>query len=95
VNLKEFYFLKSGDERIIDKNLTENEFGFASFEKRGDRLIVHNVCGDGLYWDRFFVALAKINGCRKIVCSKRRSTKAYARKYGFKVAGYILEKEVE
>lgn len=91
---KAHYLHKSGDEEIITTNLIENEHGFASFARQGEKLIIYNVYGDGPYWDRFFVALARRNGCKKLVIGTRRSPKAYERKFGYTVIGHILEKEV-
>ena len=90
----ERYLDKSGDEEIFTDNLIENDQGFASWNIHRGKLVILNVFGAGQFWDSFFVALAKGLGVNKITFGTRRNPKAFERKYGYKVVGYILEKEV-
>jgi len=89
------YLKKSGDTSINPANLIENSHGFMSWRiNKPDTFVLINVYGDGNYWDRFMVELAKQLGLKKIVAATRRSPKAAMKKYGYKQVGYILEKEV-
>lgn len=88
------YLEKSGDDSVDTENLIENEKGFMSWGVNLDSLILSSVYGDGKYWDKFSIELAKQLGLKKIVIATRRSPKAYQRKYGYKLTGYLLEKEV-
>lgn len=89
------YLKRSGDDSIIEKNLIENEHGFMTWTADEDTLIPINVYGDGKYWDSFLVVLAKELGLKKIQFGTERNYKAYERKFGYKLKGYILEKEVK
>jgi len=88
------YLKRSGDDKIIERNLIENEYGFMTWTADEDSIIAINVYGDGKYWDRVLVNLAKELGVNKIIFGTQRNFKAYERKFGYKLKGYILEKEV-
>ena len=90
----ERYFEKSGDTEIITDNLIENEHGFASYFVNGDRLVICNVFGDGEFWDAFFLDKARELGLKRVTFGTRRNYKAFEKKFGYKLTGYILEKEV-
>ena len=90
----ERYFEKSGDEQIYTDNLIENAHGFASYRFHEGKLIILNVYGDGEYWDNFFTNMAREEGLKALVFGTRRSYKPFERKFGYKLTGYILEKEV-
>lgn len=89
------YFDKSGDEKIFTSNFTENEHGFASYSISNGVLHIANVYGEGKYWDSFFRDLAKDNKCNVMRFSTRRNPEAFVRRHGYKVVGYIMEKEAE
>lgn len=89
------YFNKSGDDTLILTNLIATDFGFASFDIKGDELILYQVYGNGDLWDRYFVELAKRLNLKKIKFGTKRNYKGFERKFGYKLVGYILEKEVE
>lgn len=89
------YLEKSGDTSLIDSNFYENDQGFITWgTKDDDTLVLYNVYGNGVYWDKFSENLAKKFGFNKIMTATRRSPKAFKKKYGYRVTGYILEKEV-
>jgi len=89
------YLKRSGDTKITERNLIENEHGFMTWAADEDTLIPINVYGDGKYWDNFLVILAKELGLKKIQFGTERNYKAYERRFGYKLKGYILEKEVK
>lgn len=90
----DFYFKKSKDDEIFVDNLVQNEHGFLSWRVYNDKLILLNVYGDGKYWDVFSMELAKKLGINKIIAGTKRKPKAWKRKYGYEVTGYILEKRI-
>ena|SRR3990170_1330601 len=91
----EKYLKKSGDERIYTDNLIENENGFASYRIVRDKLIILNCYGNGKYWDERFMEIAQKNNCKAIKFGTRRNCKAFIRKFGYTLKGYILEKGVK
>lgn len=58
------------------------------------QLILFQVCGNAEYWDIITQKIAKMNGCNKITFATKRNPKGFIRKYRYKVAGYVLEKDV-
>lgn len=88
------YLSRSGDDEVFTDNWTENEHGFISYKVDGDKFLWFNVYGDGKYWDEYVTTLAEGLGCKKIIAATRRNPAPYERKYGYKVTGYIIEKEV-
>lgn len=90
----EKYLSKSGDDYVYPDNLIENKNGFMSWTVKNGKLILLNVYGNGKYWDEFSKELAKGLGLTSILIATRRSPKAYQKKYGYKLTGYLMEKEV-
>jgi hypothetical protein len=88
------YFAKSGDDKIYPVNLVQNSYGFCSFRIEDDILFIINTYGNGEYWDAYLTAIAKQNSCTKIRFATRRNPKTFSRKYGAKLVGYVLEREV-
>ena len=88
---------KSRSEYVDETNLIENEHGFMSWKVDGDKFVCINVYGNGEYWDKYMNELAKQLGCKKILggTTRKAGWKAFERKYGFKLRGYIFEKEVK
>jgi len=93
---KEQYFKKSKDDLIIEENTIDNEFGFATWNinPKYKALIIHNLFGDGQYWEQFFIGLAKRLGLKKIMFLTKRNPKAFERRFKCKLVGYLLEREV-
>lgn len=92
--LLDFYFEKSGDSKITKENYIENEFGFSTHRVVDDQLVLLNVCGNGSFWDSFFCSYARELGLNKIVFGTKRNPKTFERKHGYRLVGYILEKEL-
>jgi outer membrane protein assembly factor BamB len=91
----EKYLRKSGDQFIYEDNIVVNDHGFMSWMIDTDgSFVALNVYGDGEYWDSFIMQLAEKLGCTKARFATRRNPKAFERKFGYKIAGYIMEKEV-
>jgi len=88
------YLKKSGDQFIYEDNIIVNEHGFLSWKIAEEKLVLLNVYGNGKYWDTFSIELAKKLGLKSILTATRRSPKAFTRKFGYNITGYILEKEV-
>jgi len=91
------YCQKSGDSMPHTANLIENEHGFASyyFSEDGESIILLSVYGDGRYWDSFFEDMARENGLKRVRFVTKRDPRLFARKYGYRVTGYHMEKEVK
>lgn len=90
----EDYLKKSGDEKIIDKNYTENEYGFITYDIIGEVIFVYNCYGDGIYWNMFLEELAKRLNKKKIIITTKRNPKVVERRGGYKLEGYVMSKEV-
>jgi len=90
----EKYLRKSGDQFIYEDNIVVNDHGFMSWKVQEEKLVLLNVYGNGKYWDEFSIALAKQLELKSILTATRRSPKAFTRKFGYKITGHILEKEV-
>jgi len=88
------YMRKSGDTAIETDGLIENEHGFMSCKVLNETLVAYQVFGDGEYWNGQLNEMAKDLGLRRIRMATIRNPKAFERKFGFKLIGYILEKEV-
>ena len=93
----ERFLEKSGSRKVLTDNLIENEHGFMSWVLDDDAFVCLNVYGDGDYWDKYMNELAKQFGCKTILggTTRKAGMKAFERKYGFKLRGYIFEKEVK
>lgn len=93
------YLKKSGDEKLPDGKLEILPYGFLiwGLNQSGDFVIVavYAVNGYGKAMYSFINSLAKKYGCKKLVFATQRRPEPFIRKYGFRLKGYILEKEVE
>jgi hypothetical protein len=75
--------------------LADLEKGFLSFEVDGEVLYVGVVSGDGRYWNEIIDQLAHKYHCKEIrFGTLRKSPAAFTRKYGYKVVGFLLGKQV-
>lgn len=85
------YYAKSGD---IDLAPTKYghvcEQGFANWNITPTAIVVVQCFGDGAFWLDFFKKMTSKTD-HKIQFATRRNPKAWARKYGYKVVGYIME----
>jgi hypothetical protein len=92
----ERYKRKSGDSKIGGKFAVEDSLhGFATFDLRSDCIVLHCIYGDGRYWVEYFMKMAKDRGLPFLRAATRRNPKAIQRRLGFRVVGYVMEKEVE
>lgn len=95
----EEYFRKSGDKKLENGNVVVLPFGFCVWDvnHNGDLLLLHVyvVNGYGKLMDSFINELARQIKAKKIIFATRRNPKAFERKYGFKLVGHILEREVK
>ena len=72
----------------------DEEKGFCFWEQDGETLMIGDTCGDGRYFFNLLNTKAKELGCTRLKFGTYRKPNAFTRKYGFKITGYILEKEV-
>lgn len=93
------YNKKANQSFYIPENhifVADSKKGFMTYEVDGDTFYVGLVAGDGRHWNSEIDRLAKKHKCKKILFGTyRNNPAAFTRKYGYKVAGFILEKEVE
>jgi hypothetical protein len=94
----ELYYRKSGGVRgdIKGTYREANEKGFCTYDiyKEEDHIFVHNVCGDGKYWDAFLQKLAKEHGLSKIMFFTQRDPEAWKKSLGYEIQGYVMEKKI-
>lgn len=92
----DLYLRKSGcDDPLLNEDLLfVYEEGFFTVECRTDCLMVLTAAGDGKFIDKKVIELAKKLGYKKIVFPSKRNPKAWERRLGYKLAGYVMEKEI-
>lgn len=88
------YCRHSGDKTVPEGNLVENEHGFCVWDIRQGAFIIVAIYGDGDFWDKWIDEKAKSVGMKQIIFATRRNPNSFIRKYGFKITGYILAREV-
>ena len=97
-------WLKWYEERtgINDLELQPNEtvkyhpeHGFAVYFKDDDALYIHHMCGDGKYWFKTLMRAMQLEGVEKLRAYTQRNPRAWARKYGTKITGYVLEVDID
>ena len=88
------YLKRSGDKKLPDGNLEENEHGFCIWRISKKELTLVAVYGDGTYWNNWATEKAMKEGLKDIYCATRRSPKAYVRKHGFEIVGYVLKRSI-
>ena len=88
------YLKRSGDEDLVQYGTLEsNEHGFCIWQLFPNTLFLHQVYGDGKYWDQWANDKATELGVKKIMFMTRRNPKVFMRKYKCTLAGYVLERE--
>lgn len=92
--MKEAYLGLTGKVNIDCEIIYIEGKGFISYAIQGDRLLIPDLYGNGKFWLDYALTLAKEKGCTKLVGGTRRNPKAYAKMFGTKVVGYVLEREV-
>lgn len=84
----------------IDASLKEvagwviRTYGIAGYSFHGDSLFINIMSGDAKELEWELIQIAKANGCTKLRAVTQRNPKAFARKHGAKLVGYIIEKEI-
>lgn len=94
MNVLEDYLRRSGDERLAEGALLQNDHGFMVYRIHGDSFCIMHCYGDGKYWDGVAEEMALKNGCSRIKFATRRNPRTFAKKYGYRLTGYVMEKEV-
>ena len=92
--ITEDYCKHSGDNQVPDGNIEENEHGFCVWDIRDNAFIVVAIYGDGDYWNPWIDKKATEKNMKQIIFATKRNPEPFVRKYGFKVTGYILAREV-
>ena len=64
------------------------------FEGIKKKLFVWYAIGDGRKIDKHLYLLAKLLQCKEIEFITKRNPEAFTRKFGYKIKGYLLSKEV-
>lgn len=88
------YYNRSGDTELGVGWMIENEHGFCVWRADEESIILVNVYGDGTYWDNWATEKAKELEKSKVFFATKRNPKAFVRKFGYEVTGYILERTV-
>jgi hypothetical protein len=88
------YYLRSGDTELSDGKVEVNENGFCVWRKIDEAILLVHVYGNGTYWNQFASNKAKELGLSKVIFATKRNPDGFIYKHGFKVTGYILEREV-
>ena len=89
------YAKRTGDLSIVSKNYVENEHGFASWRIEDDVLHAIQVYGDGIYWKKYLMKIAKDNGCDQLMFYTKRNPEAWKRKYNARIVETIMSIVVE
>lgn len=89
------YLAKSGDDELATgKKAVHPEHGFCIYDCNNEALVLIQVYGNGEFWDQWAEIKAQELGVNKIMFATKRSPKAYCRKYGYKIVGHVLEREL-
>jgi hypothetical protein len=90
------YFVKSGDSKLLQGiTIVDAKRGFVVFVFNEESLVILHIFGNGKYWFDYLEDVARQNGKKKLVGATRRNQKAFERKHGFILTGYIMEREVK
>ena len=88
------YYDKSGDTELSKGYMEENDHGFCVWGVADNSLILIHVYGDGEYWDSWATEKANQLDLDSVAFGTKRSPKAFCKKFGYTVIGYILERKV-
>ena len=97
----EWYKEHSGEDNVEirpDEHIDYHpEHGFICYYIDHDKGILHNhyTCGDGKYWARIYKTIMEIHGLKKLIVYTHIDTKAWTRKYGGHIKGYIMEVDID
>lgn len=85
------YLRRSGDLEIAPDCLEIDGHGFASFRSIDGYLVIHQCYGDGKFWANLARDMAKDKGLKGVMFTTRRNPKAFERRHGAKIVGYLME----
>lgn len=88
------YLDKSGDDKIADGSLEENEHGWCVWKTNGTRLVLVQVYGYGEYWNKWADAKCKELGLKSVLFATKRKPMSFVRKYKYTIIGTVLERYV-
>lgn len=91
----EQYFRKSGDSKLLPGMVLTDDHGFLVYTLCDDFLLILHMFGDGKYWIARAEEIARQHGKKELRGGTVRNPFAMARATGFKLAGFILSKEVK
>ena len=90
------YLKRSKDNYISGVyGIIHPEHGFMTYDVDIDKLILHCVYGNGNYWYDVAIDLAKQLGLPKLLFATQRNWRAFERKYGARLVGYVMEIDVK
>ena len=90
----EDYFNRSGDEKLSPGSVETYKDGFCVWRIHDDSLVLVNVYKYGEYWNQWATKKAKERGLKKVMFATKRNPEGFERKFGFKLTGYILERDI-
>lgn len=88
------YLKQTGKEALSAHYIESDQRGFITFEFSGDTMLIPDLYGDGRYWLKRALIIAKENGMKKLKGATTRNIEPYCKMFGLKVVGYIVEREV-
>lgn len=88
------YLDKSGDTEIQTGERYEEPGSFLVWRVVGDSLVILQMFGDGRKMVAKAQAFGRILGCKRLKFATRRNPSAIARRHGFHVTGYVMEREI-
>lgn len=91
------YKERSGDDNPVYPGkwvVDDDEKGFVIFSVDGEYMVVHQMYGDGKYWEEVVKEQARKLGKKKMRWFTKRNPKTWIRKYNAKIIGYVMESEV-
>lgn len=93
------YLERSGDTEIGDPTVPwewyQDPHGFITYYTLQGHFWILQAYGDGPYWDAWAINEARERGCSRVVFLTRRNPAAFARKFGYRCIGFLMEKAVE
>lgn len=93
-NQIEDYLRQVNKHHLEGEHLEHDDRGFISYSFVGEVMIIPDLYGDGKYWLKRAIEIAKENGMKRLRGGTTRNIKAYCKMFGLKVVGYIVEREV-
>ena len=88
---KEKFHLEEGEQIRWDPEKGFMTYGLSKYE---DALAIGKMCGDGKFWEAIANEMCKQLGFKKAIYFTKRNPHAFIRRYGGKIYGFYLEREV-